>query len=71
MNRSAGERLGKSRFIAFYFVNWTKFFVSRSYKANFDNSSSGQAGLRHVISILSNTVITEGDGSQSTPWIID
>ena len=50
--------------------NAREFRVSRANNASFYSDVYNGSGLRAVVSITSNTVITGGDGSQGTPWII-
>ena len=51
----------------------TGFIVNNArnaYGASYSDTVDSSNGLRAVVSITSNTVITGGDGSQGTPWII-
>ena len=47
-----------------------EFIVDRANSASVSYYVNSSSGLRAVVSITSNTVITGGDGSQGTPWII-
>ena len=46
------------------------FNVNNNRNVNRNMNTSSIIGLRPVVSILSDTVVTGGDGSQTTPWII-
>ena len=54
----------------FYWSTASMFFVSTYSKASDNANVQNNNGLRPVVSILSNTEITGGDGSQGSPWII-
>ena len=46
-------------------------YVDSAGNANFSASVSSNYGVRLVVSLSTGAVITEGDGSESDPWIVD
>ena len=54
----------------FFYGDTSGFRVDCGYGVYSASSINYRIGLRLVVSILSNTAITGGDGSQLTPWII-